>query len=194
MSVYVAVIAMGLVHGLEPGHGWPVAALYSIRRSSPLLMGFVTGAIIAFFHFVSSLAVVVVYLLVRSAIDFSAPWIRYIVAAILLFLAYRMWQEHDHGNKSADVQSLWGIAVFAFALGFAHEEEFTLLALAVGGINPWLLISAYATAVTLSLITITLVAVKAYTMAQGFLTRYEHYLPKITAGVLVVLALLVVLN
>jgi hypothetical protein len=105
-----------------------------------------------------------------------------------------MWQEHDHGDKPIEAQSLWSIAVFAFGLGFAHEEEFTLLALAVGGINPWLLMSAYATAVTFSLITITLLAVKAYTMAQRFLARYDHYLPKVTAGFLAILALLVVLG
>ena len=194
MSAYLAVIVMGLVHGLEPGHGWPVAALFSIRRSSPLLTGFLSGLIIAVFHFISSLAVVLVFLVARTTFDFSAPWIRYIAAAALLVLAYRMWQEHGHGEKPAEAQSLWSIAVFAFGLGFAHEEEFALLALAVGGINPWLLMSTYATAVTVSLVTITLIAVKTYTMAKGFLARYDPYLPKVTAGVLVVLALLVVLG
>ncbi len=194
MSAYLAVIAMGLIHGLEPGHGWPVAALYSIRCSSPLFMGFLSSTIIALFHFVSSFAVVIVYLLARTTIDFSAPWIRYIAAAALLVLAYRMWQEQGHGDKPIEAQSLWSIAVLAFGLGFAHEEEFALLALAVGGINPWLLMSAYATAVTLSLITITIAAVKAYAMARRFLARYHHYLPKVTASVLAVLAVLVVLG
>jgi hypothetical protein len=157
-------------------------------------MGFVSGLIIAVFHFVSSLAVVLVFLVARTTFDFSAPWIRYLVAAALLVLAYRMWQEHGHGEKPMEAQSLWGIAVFAFGLGFAHEEEFALLALAVGGINPWLLMSAYATAVTVSLVTVTLIAVKAFTVARRFLTRYDPYLPKLTAGALVILALLVALG
>jgi len=31
-SIYFGVILIGLLHGLEPGHGWPVAALYSLRK------------------------------------------------------------------------------------------------------------------------------------------------------------------
>lgn len=54
------------------------------------------------------------------------------------------------------------IAGFALVLGFVHEEEFLILALAFGGVNPALLMLAYATSVSVSLIGITVVAVKLY--------------------------------
>jgi len=30
---YLGVVLIGLVHGAEPGHGWPVAASYALNRS-----------------------------------------------------------------------------------------------------------------------------------------------------------------
>jgi ABC-type Zn2+ transport system substrate-binding protein/surface adhesin len=68
--------------------------------------------------------------------------------------------EHTHTHSHAGIGihthkynhpklflSLSSIAVFAFILGFAHEEEFALLALAIGGINPLILMLTYSIAV-----------------------------------------------
>jgi hypothetical protein len=62
---------------------------------------------------------------------------------------------HMHCHTKRAVLSLRKIASCAFFLGFAHEEEFALLALAVGGVSPLLLMSAYGLSVTASLIAIT---------------------------------------
>ncbi len=89
--------------------------------------------------------------------------------------------------------SLWGLASFAFILGFAHEEEFALLALVAGGVNAWVLMIAYGVAVLVGLIAVTIGGVKIYKILQPRLARYEKYVPKISAGVLVVLAIVIIL-
>lgn len=94
---YVGVVMIGLLHGLEPGHGWPFALMYSARKSNPLFSGFVSSSIIAFAHFVSSIAVAVAYVLLRARLDFDAPFIKYIAAGLLLILAYKMFREKVDG-------------------------------------------------------------------------------------------------
>jgi nickel/cobalt transporter (NicO) family protein len=82
------------------------------------------------------------------------------------------------------VASLAAIAVFGLVLGFAHEEEFVILSLAVGGVNPILLMLAYAFSVAASLIGITVLCVKVYSHIQYRIIPYLKYLPKISALVL----------
>jgi len=109
-SVYIRVILIGILHGLELGHGWPVALLYSMRTDKPMYYGFVTSGLISFFHFVSSIAVVAAYILLSGFINISSYLMRYIGAAMLIVLAYRFYREdaknefeaqhgHLHGNR-----------------------------------------------------------------------------------------------
>ena len=200
-SSYAAVVIIGLMHGLEPGHGWPVAALLSLRRSRPLLYGLASSSILSGAHFLSSIVVLLVYYLAAAFIDFSSPYFRYLVAALLLILAIRFFREKvgDGTGQSSrgrrfDVMNLRGLAAFALILGFAHEEEFMLLALAIGGVNPLLLIAVYASAVTISLVGVTLVSVKAYSLVEDRMKRYERYTPSITCIILLALAALFLLG
>jgi ABC-type nickel/cobalt efflux system permease component RcnA len=223
---YVGVVMIGLLHGLEPGHGWPVAVLYSVRKRNPLFSAILSSGIIGMGHLISSIAVVVAYVLLQAWLDFEAPWIKYLAAALLLILAYKLFREkvdelerqhghihqnqpkikhehehehpsqgrHTHWHKHAEgiALSLWGLASFAFILGFAHEEEFALLALVAGGVNAWILMISYGVAVLLGLIVITIVGVKIYKQVQPKLARYEKYVPRISAGILVVLAVVII--
>lgn len=226
---FIGVMVIGLLHGLEPGHGWPVAFLYSVRKSRPLLYGFVSSGIISFFHFISSIAVVIAYVLLSSFLVISFPLLKYVAATILIILAYIFFTEDvkdefeaQHGHIHEDLEdvehehehehpgqgrhahwhkhvkrialSLWGIATFAFVLGFAHEEEFALLALAVGGINPLMLMITYGASVTLALMAITLVSVKAYEIVHLKIRRYEKYIPKMSALILLLMAVALILD
>jgi len=94
---------------------------------------------------------------------------------------------HIHQKKL--IASLTAIAIFGMVLGFAHEEEFVILSLAVGGVNPFLLMLAYAFSVAASLIGITMLSVKVYTRIQYRIIPYIKYLPKICALVLAGMAL-----
>jgi nickel/cobalt transporter (NicO) family protein len=192
IETFFGVILLGLFHGLEPGHGWPVAALYSLRQKRKYWSGLSAAIVIAFFHFVSSIAVVLLFIFADNAIDLSKyPIIRYIAAALLFYLAYRFWTSHDHGHADEkNIKNLWGIAVFAFILGFAHEEEFALLAFCIDEINCLALMASYAAAVSLSIIIITILAIRAYQKIEHKMHDMEHYLPKISAAVLVIMALL----
>ncbi len=220
----IGVIAIGLLHGLEPGHGWPIALLYSVRTGRPTFYAFVSSGIISFFHFISSIAVVLVYFVASSFVDFTSPLLKYVAFAVLVVLAVKLMLEkvddqhghfhdnavdvehehehehpetgfhtHMHCHTKRSVLSLRKIASCAFFLGFAHEEEFALLALAVGGVSPLLLMSAYGLSVTASLIAITVLGIKMYERVKGRIYRYEKYIPKVSGVILLLLAITVLL-
>ncbi len=223
---YIGVVVIGLLHGLEPGHGWPVAILYSVKKRNPILSGFVSSGVIGAGHLISSIAVVVAYVLLRTRFNFEAWWLKYAAAALLLFLAFRLFREksdglekqhghlhenqpeceheheHEHPGQCRHVHrhkhtlgialSLWGLAVFAFVLGFAHEEEFAMLALVTGGVNAWILMGLYGVSVLLGLMAVTVIGVRLFASVQAKLIRYEKYIPKIGAIILVAMAVMIV--
>ncbi len=225
--VYVGVAAIGLLHGLEPGHGWPVAVLYSMNKSRPFHSAVVSSGIIGAAHLVSSIAVVVAYVLLQEWLNFEALWIKYLAAGILLILAFKLFREsthdwdkqhghihkgqpkakhahehehpgegthtHWHEHATGIALSLWGLATFAFILGFAHEEEFALLALVAGGADAWVLMFAYGISVLVGLVVVTLLGVRVYKYLQHKFIRYQKYLPKIGGAALVVMAVVIVL-
>ena len=226
---YSAVALIGILHGLEPGHGWPVAMLYAGSRPHPLTRAFVSSWIISMAHLVSSIAVVAAYAVLKAFLGFSTPYINVLAGIALTILGVRFFVEkrkdeleenhghlhdgfeggkHTHEHSHDDVGlhthkhkhakkvflSLTGIAVFAFILGFAHEEEFALLALAVGGVDPLALMLTYAAAVTAALIVTTLIAVKAYSKMEEKMKRYEGLIPKISGMILLVTAVSFFLN
>ncbi len=223
---YIGVVMIGLLHGIEPGHGWPVAVLYSVKKRNPVLSATISSGIIGMGHLVSSIAVVIAYVLLQAWLDFNAPWIKYLAAGILLLLALKLFREkvdglakqhghihqdepeteheHDHEHQGEGqhthrhkhvmgiVLSLWGLASFAFILGFAHEEEFALLALVAGGVNAWVLMISYGVAVLLGLIAVTIGGVKIYKTLQPKLVRFEKYVPKISAVILAAMSVIIV--
>lgn len=219
----MGVVAIGLLHGLEPGHGWPIALLYSARTSKPTFYAFISSGIISFFHFVSSITVVVIYVVASSLINFTSPILKYIAFVALVLLAIKLFTEkveselesqhghfhdnaekieHEHEHEHPETGfhshlhfhpkrinlSLWKIASCAFFLGFAHEEEFALLALVMGGVNPLFLMVAYGLSVTAGLVGVTILGIKMYEKVKAKISRYEKYIPKISGVVLLVLA------
>jgi nickel/cobalt exporter len=224
-AAFLGIIAFGLLHGLNPSHGWIVAVLYSIRGRTPLRSSIISSGIIAAAHFLSSIAVVVAFIVLTMFIEIPHEYLQYGVAAALAVLAYLFWREkgddligsqhghlhhefidytehqhpHSHANVGTHIHShvhekrvvptLMALAGLALILGFAHEEEFVILTLAVGDIDPVLLMMAYATAVSASLVGVTVLAVKVYTHIQDQIIRYTKYLPKISAIILAVMAI-----
>jgi len=225
----IGVIAIGLLHGLEPGHGWPIALLYSVKTGRPTFYAFVSSGIISFFHFISSIAVVLVYFVASSFVDLTSPILKYIAFVALIVLAVKLFlekvddqlenqhghfhdnaknleheHEHEHPGMSSHVHlhfhpkrlvlSLRKIASYAFFLGFAHEEEFALLALAVGGVSPLLLMTAYGVSVAASLVAITVLGIRMYERVRGRVYRYEKYIPKISGAILLLLAVFIIIT
>lgn len=104
----ISIIGFGLCHGINPSHGWPVALLYAMRSRIALLSGIVSSSIIAGAHFVSSIAVVVAYIIVVNSLDMQLPevYMRYGAMIALGILAYIFWKEKDedlvetqHGHR-----------------------------------------------------------------------------------------------
>ncbi len=227
----IGVIVIGLLHGLEPGHGWPLALLYSAKTTRPTFYAFVSSGILAAAHFISSIAVVIIYLVVSLFFDVSSPILTYIAAVVLVILGIRMFtekvhsgldeqhghfhdnacdlshthqhehpegegsvHEHEHAHPKRLNMSLRKLASCAFVLGFAHEEEFALLALAVGGVSPLLLMSSYGLAVATALIGVTVLGIKMYECVKTRIDRYEKYIPKISGAILIVMAAAMVLG
>ena len=222
--VFLGVITFGLLHGINPSHGWTVAVLYSIRSKRPLLSSLTSSSILAGAHFLSSIVVVAAFIFVTMYIQIPQTYLNYAVAAALGVLAYLFWKEktedlietqhghlhhdfteqlehehphwhsgegnhiHLHLHQKRSLPTLTAISAFALVLGFAHEEEFVILTLAVGGINPLLLMVAYATAVAVGLIGVTVLAVKVYSYIQHKVIQYTKYLPKISALILTAMA------
>ena len=224
-AILLGVAAFGLLHGVNPSHGWTVAVLYSIRHERPLLSSITSSGIISGAHFLSSMVVVLAYVLLTSFIQIPHTYLNYAVATALGILAYIFWKEksedlivtqhghlheeavehvehehahwhkgggyhtHLHVHQKRVLPTLTAIAGFALVLGFAHEEEFVILSLAVGGANPILLMITYASSVAAALIGITVLAVKVYAHIQHKVIHYTKYLPKISALVLAAMAI-----
>jgi nickel/cobalt transporter (NicO) family protein len=226
ISVLAGLTSFGLLHGINPSHGWPIAILYSMRSKKPFLSGIISSSIIAGAHFISSIVVVVAYMLLTILIEIPQLYLRYGAAIGLGILAYIFWKEkgedfiqtqhghihnYDYDDGNADVvyqsnhehthwhksigyhshihihqkrqsPSLKSITSFAFILGFAHEEEFVILAVAAGaGHDPVMLMVVYAGSVAIALIGITLLSLKVYKYFQDKIMYYSKYLPKVTA-------------
>jgi ABC-type nickel/cobalt efflux system permease component RcnA len=228
ITVLAGIIAFGLLHGVNPSHGWPIAILYSMRSKKPFLSGIISSSIIAGAHFVSSIVVVVAYMFLTTLIEIPQLYLRYGAAIGLGILAYIFWEEkgedfvqtqhehlhndggsgvyqtnHEHTHWHKDIgyhshihihqirqsPSLKSITSFAFILGFAHEEEFVILAVAAGGgVDPVMLMIAYAVSVAVALIGITLISLKVYIHFQHKIIYYSKYLPKVTAILIALMA------
>ncbi|WP_254545481.1 hypothetical protein [Halomarina pelagica] len=107
LSVFLGAVVLGLIHGAEPGHGWPIAAAYALDRRRKWLAGLAAGVVIGVGHLVSSIAVVVAFLLAASFFDLgSLGWVRYAAGILLILLGireYRHGQHHDgHGRDHGE--------------------------------------------------------------------------------------------
>jgi nickel/cobalt exporter len=255
-GLLVGTVALGLIHGVEPGHGWPVAASYALDRANTWVYGFAASFILGVGHLISSVAVVAVFFYAKSSFDLTqvnqpialagvrlgGP-VSLVAGMVLIALGIREYRHghahgisdgheghdhhehgdddhhehgddhhehengglfarvvsvlpfaggHEHDHSGADEvaeRGLWGIAWFAFVLGFAHEEEFEIIALCAGSTHCLELMVAYALAVIVGIVGLTLVLIAGYERYEERVERYTDYLPAFSAAVLVVMGL-----
>ena len=266
-GLFLGAVALGAVHGLEPGHGWPVAASYALDQSNAWLSGFAASLLLGVGHLLSSIAMVVAFFYAKAYFDLTqaneplelvagvhigGPVS--VVAGVLLVLLgvreYRHGRDHGHGDTEdgghghghgatdghdharSDSQThhatghshhndsggrwsrlrerlplvgghshahdslddaadrgLVGIAWVAFLLGFAHEEEFEIIALCAGSPYCLELMSVYAATVVVALVGLTMALVAGYQHHEAAVERYTPYLPLASAAVLVTMGL-----
>jgi ABC-type nickel/cobalt efflux system permease component RcnA len=259
-------VALGAVHGVEPGHGWPVAASYALDRTHTWLSGLAASLLIGVGHLISSIAVVLAFFLAKEyfqltqvndpltvpgGVRIGGP-ISIVAGLVLIGLGVREYRHgHGHGHDGRPDHShdtshpggeidhdrthrhiehgtggprdaatgdedrgplarlhdalpsspghrhgpettgttpdrgLLGLAWFAFLLGFAHEEEFEIIALCAGSSYCLELMTAYAIAVIAGIVSLTMLLIAGYTRAEARLQRYTPYLPVASAVVLI---------
>jgi len=245
-------VGLGLVHGAEPGHGWPVAATYALDRPNKWASGLAASTVLGVGHLISSLAVVGAFFVLKSGVGLGPTrWMDYVAGGLLILLGVREYyhghshggHSHDHGDhshehgdehsgehdhahhghdhhnhddeddagilarirgvlpgsghshdqddglESAADEGIWSIAVTAFVLGFAHEEEFEIIALCAGSSLCLELMTAYALAVIVGIVGLTLLLVAGYERSEERVERLAEHFPTISAVVLVAMGL-----
>jgi nickel/cobalt exporter len=245
-GLFVGAVALGAVHGVEPGHGWPVAASYALDQSNKWLYGFASSVILGVGHLVSSIAMVGAFFYAKryfsltqvnepitvSSVRIGGP-VSLVAGVLLVALGireYRHGHAHDHAHDdhahadhthddhahddgglyarlkavvpvlgghahsnddfdAAADRGLLGIAWFAFVLGFAHEEEFEIIALCAGSPYCLELMTAYALTVVVGIVGLTLLLIAGYQRFEARVERYVPYLPTFSAAVLVLMGL-----
>ena len=65
-GLLLGAVALGAIHGVEPGHGWPVAASYALDQTNKWLYGFAASFILGVGHLISSIAMVGVFFYAKS--------------------------------------------------------------------------------------------------------------------------------
>ena len=262
-GLLVGAIALGAVHGVEPGHGWPVAASYALDQSNKWLYGFAASFILGVGHLISSIVMVGVFFYAKSyfsltqlnepltilgGVQFGGP-VSLVAGVLLIGLGIREYRhghshgtdesEHSHQHASPDHESmnhsghehshgdghdhpqsqdeglvsrlkhalpfagghshthessedvaergLFGIAWFAFLLGFAHEEEFEIIALCAGSNYCLELMSAYAITVIFGIVGLTMLLIAGYQHHEETVKQYTPYLPVLSAAVLIIM-------
>jgi len=287
VGLLIGAVALGAVHGLEPGHGWPVAASYALDQPNKWLYGFAASFILGVGHLVSSIAMVGAFFYAKSyfsltqvnepitvveGVTLGGP-VSLVAGVLLILLGLREYyggghshdhggghdhddshahdgghdhgdghdhdgehghsdhshdhadghdhghdhdhshDEHDHDNSGlrerirgalpfvgghshdhgdldeAAERGLFGIAWFAFLLGFAHEEEFEIIALCAGSEHCLELMSAYALTVIVGIVGLTMLLVAGYHRYEERVERYTPYLPAFSAAVLIIMGL-----
>jgi ABC-type nickel/cobalt efflux system permease component RcnA len=115
LGLLVGAVALGAIHGIEPGHGWPVAASYALDQSNKWVYGFAAILIIGVGHLISSIAMVVAFFYAKDYFDLAQvnePMTVLgnltiggpvsIVAGVLLIglgvREYTRGHSHDHSN------------------------------------------------------------------------------------------------
>ena len=260
LGLFVGAVALGAVHGIEPGHGWPVAASYAFNQTNKWLYGLAASFILGVGHLVSSIAMVGVFFYAKSyfsltqvnepitvlgGIQIGGP-VSLVAGVLLVGLGIREYRHgHSHGNddehsqheghdhdstghhsdhthggahdharahkdaglvsrmkvalptgghshahgSSDDVaeRGLFGIAWFAFLLGFAHEEEFEIIALCAGSNYCLELMGAYAVTVIVGIVGLTMLLIAGYQHHEEKVRQYTPYLPIFSAAVLIVI-------
>jgi nickel/cobalt exporter len=246
LGLLIGAIALGAVHGIEPGHGWPVAATYALDKRHKWLSGFAASLTIGVGHLISSIAMVAVFFYAKAyfnltqvndpiqagGVAIGGP-VSIVAGILLIALGVREYrhghghghshgEEHKHDHEHAhdqahsdsaegglfarlktalpfsgdsrtshgqptDERGFLGIAWFAFLLGFAHEEEFEIIALCVGSVHCLELMTAYAITVIVGIVGLTMLLIAGYERYEDEVEQYTPYLPAFSAAVLVVM-------
>jgi uncharacterized membrane protein YfcA len=184
-----SVILLGVLHGLSPEHGWPIAVTYALRHRKKIVIGALSGFVLGCGHLLSSIVVVLLFLWIGKVLNPPEEVLKGIGGVFLIALGIReFFHTHSHKEEPSKEESLssnsfLSLLSLAVVLGFVHEEEFQILSICAGEISHcfWMIV-LYASTVVVSLTGITVVVVGIFQVSSFRIKeRVLHY---ITSGIL----------
>ena len=99
LGLVVAVMGLGVIHGILPDHGWPIAATYALGYDRKWLRGTVAALILGVGHLISSIALVVAYFWFASFAAFAeGPWMKPLAGSMLVALGIYEYASGGHGQ------------------------------------------------------------------------------------------------
>ena len=103
VELVVGVVVLGVLHGVLPDHGWPIAAAYALDRPRKWISGTIAGVVLGVGHLISSVALVVAYFSVsRFAAFAEGPYMKPIAGAMLILLGIHEYVSGGHGDIDGD--------------------------------------------------------------------------------------------
>lgn len=203
-GLVAGVVGLGVLHGVLPDHGWPIAAAYALEQSNRWLYGIAAGLILGIGHLFSSIALVGAFFWLDSFADLAGSgWLTTVAGVVLISLGIYEYvgdghdhadHGHDHGLLDTEGRTLWNIGLVALVLGFAHEEPIQIIAICAGTPYCLELMLVYSLAVIGAILAPTLLLIAGYERHRGTVERYTPHLSTVTAAVLVLMGLAFILG
>ena len=99
LGLFVGAVMLGAVHGLEPGHGWPIAATYALDQANKWVYGFAASFILGVGHLISSIAMVLAFFWAKDYLGLTdVGWMGYVAGALLILLGLREYRLYRTGG------------------------------------------------------------------------------------------------
>ncbi len=127
LAVLSGIIVFGLLHEINPSHGWTIAVLYSIRSKRPLLTSILRSCILASAHFLSSIVVGLAFILFSTYIHIPHNFLNYAAAIALGILAYTFWKEkpEDVARTNMDIcRIIWVNSFLKISIRFIFTFQY----------------------------------------------------------------------
>ncbi|CAI48614.1 uncharacterized protein NP_1046A [Natronomonas pharaonis DSM 2160] len=97
------VIALGMVHGVLPDHGWPIAAVYALDQPRQWVSGTVAALVLGVGHLISSVALVAAYVSFSAFASFAeGPWMKPLAGGLLVLLGIYEYVSGGHVHEHGD--------------------------------------------------------------------------------------------
>jgi hypothetical protein len=127
--LWLAVIASGLYHGVNPGMGWPLAVSAGLMGQSPRALVAALGPLAAG-HFLAMLLVILPFVLLVALVE----WQRTIqIGASLLVIAFGLYRLANRRHPRALARiSPSQLGLWSFAVALAHGAALMLVPIYLG--------------------------------------------------------------
>jgi len=127
--LWLAIIASGLYHGINPGMGWPLAVSAGLMEKSPRALA---GALLPLSagHLAAMLLVLLPFTLLIALVEWQRP-IQVVAALILIGFGLIRLVERRHPRALARIPPT-KLALWSFAVAIAHGAGLMLLPIYLG--------------------------------------------------------------